>query len=485
MPPFMAAQNNYKAKRLNNEKELDHMKKRITVALALAAVISLSACGANGETTETTTEAVQEQTTAAEKTEAATQTESVAETTTETESEAEITPLIANSKVFRNSSWLFEAADSNGQTQRYLYNIVNNEIIKLHEDVPNGSDISGKLIYDNFKIYNAETGETIVDDDKQHIIFPYYGIDRFQLAFADDTVYVKKAEDVFSYAKEIGCIGNDGNWIAELSSDNKFFNNSASKDTELTGLCSNFIRCTNKSNNRIESSFLYDMKNDRVLGVDKFNSNLNDFAHADNSDYCYFYVVGTGLIKYDIVNDCIADTVPEGETYDDYTHVYDNNFLSYQVIDTNLNKKITIINPITDNRVLFDLTAFNNNMVDILACTDSCVLISGDIDGKYRTGVFDKNGNPLFEPILGSISNDTFKYCGSSDKIFVAYSDVNFYYNIETNTLIEGTEDYKFCGFDNKTNTLLVQAKNPADGNIYYYLADANDPMNYYNPLEK
>ena len=228
------------------------------------------------------------------------------------------------------------------------------------------------------------------------------------------------------------------------------------------------------------------MKNNRALGVGKFNSNLTDFAHADNSDYCYFYLVGTGLVKYDIVNDCIADTVPEGETYDDYTHVYDNNFFSYQVIDANLSKKITIINPVTDNRVLFDLTVFNNSMVDILACTDSCVLISGDIDGKFRTGVFDKNGNPLFEPISGSISNDTFRNCSSSDKIFVAYdSGVNFYYNVETNTLIEGTEDYKFCGFDNKTNTLLVQAKNPDDGNIYYYLADANDPMNYYNPLEK
>ncbi|MGN1398474.1 MAG: hypothetical protein ACI4WG_00530 [Erysipelotrichaceae bacterium] len=462
------------------------MKKRVTLALALAAVLSLSACGANGETTEVTTEAVQEQTTAAAETEAkAEETEPAEETMAETEPEPEATPLIANSKIFRNSSWLFEATDSNGQIQRYIYDIVNNEIIKVHEDTPDGSDISGKLVYDNFKIYNAETGETVVDDDKQHIIFPYYGLNYFQFAFADDTVYVKKADDVFADADEIGCIGNDGNWIAELSSGNELFNNSASKDTELTGLCSEFIRCADKSNNKIKSSFLYDMKNNRALGVGKFNSDLKDFTHADNSDYCYFYLVGTGLIKYDIVNDCIADTVTEGETYDDYTYVYDNNFLSYQVIDANLNKKITVINPATDNRVLFDLTVFNNSMVDILACTDSCVLISGSIDGKYRTGVFDKNGEPLFEPILGSISNDTIKYYSSSDKIFAAYSDVNFYYNIETNTLIEGTDDYKFCGFDNKTNTLLIQAKNPGDGNIYYYLADANDPMNYYNPLEK
>ncbi|MBP0964687.1 MAG: hypothetical protein J5999_05280 [Oscillospiraceae bacterium] len=460
------------------------MKKRITLALALAAVISLSACGANKKTAETTTEAVSEQTTAAEKTETAEKTEAVTEETTVTEAVPEIAPSISKSKLFRNSSWLFEATDSNGQQQRYLYDIVNKSIIKVHEEVPDCSDISGKLIYDNFKIYNAETGETVVDDDKQHIIFPYYGINYFQFAFADDTVYVKKADDVFADAEEIGCIGNDGNWITELSSDNEFFNNSASKGTELTGLCSDFIRCANKSNNKIKSSFLYDMKNDRALGVGKFNSNLTDFAHADNSDYCYFYVVGTGLIRYDIVNDCIADTVSEGETYDDYTHVYDNNYLSYQVIDANLSKKITIIDPVTDNRVLFDLTMFSD-MIEILACTDSCVLISGSIDGKYRTGVFDKNGEPLFEPILGSISNDTFRNCSSSDKIFVAYSGVNFYYNIETNTFIEGTEDYKFCGFDNKTNTLLIQAKNPDDGNIYYYLADANDPMNYYNPLEK
>lgn len=460
------------------------MKKLLSIITACVLTLSLAACGNKTDSSET-------KTTTADTTNISSdtalnpnqETEPAEETMVETEPTPEVTPLITNSKIFRNSSWLFEAADSNGQTQRYLYNIANNEIIKLHENVPNGSDISGKLVYDNLKIYNAETGEIVVDDDKQHIIFPYYS-NNFQFAFTDDTVYVKKAKGVFDNAEEIGCIGNNGNWIAELSSDNELFNNSESKNTELTGLCSEFIRCADKSNNKIKSSFLYDMKNNRAFGVGKFNSDLKNFTHADNSDYCYFYLVGTGLIKYDIANDCIADTVAEGETYDDYTYVYDNNFISYQVIDTNLNKKITVINPTTDNRVLFDLTVFNNSAVDVLTCTDSGVMVSGDIDGEYCTGVFDKNGEPLFEPILGSISNDTIKYYGSSDKIFVAYSDVNFYYNIETNTLIEGTEDYKFCGFDNKTNTLLIQAKNPDDGNIYFYIADANDPMNYYNPLE-
>ncbi|MBP1560751.1 MAG: hypothetical protein J6C96_05835 [Oscillospiraceae bacterium] len=456
------------------------MRKNIALCLALAAVISLSACGANGETTETAAEAAQEQTTTVEKTETAEKTEAVTEETTVTEAVPEIAPCITKSKLFRNSSWLFEAADSNGQTQRYLYDIVNNEIIKIHEDVPDGSDISGKLIYNNFKIYNAETGKTIVDDDKQHIIFPYY-FDNCQFAFADDTVYVKKGGDLFKGADEIGCIGNDGNWITELSSDNELFNNSTFKDRYIDSICSDFIRCMHINRNITESSFLYDMKNDRVLGAGKFNSGLFNFAYTENSDHCYFYIDGTGLIKYDIANDCIADTIPEGETFGTFINDYDNKFLSYR---KDMNFEYTVINPVTDNRVLFDLTEYN--MVNMLTCTDTCVLISCKIDGKNYTGVFDKNGEPLFEPIPGTISNDTFRNCGSSDKIFVAYNNnVNFYYNIETNTLIEGTDDYKFCGFDNKTNTLLVQAKNPDDGKEYYYLADANDPMNFYNPLEK
>jgi hypothetical protein len=50
----------------------------------------------------------------------------------------------------------------------------------------------------------------------------------------------------------------------------------------------------------------------------------------------------------------------------------------------------------------------------------------------------------------------------------------------------KNSDDYlKFVGYDSETDTLLVQAKNPEDGNTYYYLADANDPTNYYSPFEK
>ncbi|MBP0964496.1 MAG: hypothetical protein J5999_04285 [Oscillospiraceae bacterium] len=462
------------------------MKKHFALCLALAAVISLSACSASEKTSDTTTEAVQEQTTAAEttkETESADAETTAEETTAETEAEEKVVPNISEYRRFRNGSWLICV----GSDQYYMYNMAAKKCYKLNENLPNPygiEDIYGDLVYYNDKnsIYNAETGEKLFDteDDSNMIIYPVYN-DNLNLVFTGDKIYLAKQDSSFSGSGnyEIGCMGNDGEWIVPMTSDSELFNSGYFDGFYTNTLCPDYIGYG--YNNK---SYFYDIVNNRNFGVDSFKGYFSKFVHADGSDFCYFYVEGKGLLRYDIKNDCIVDTIPEGEVYETYTRILDNGFIVCNPLDKS-NYKWTVINPATDVRTTFDLTKYEQAEVHMF--TDDCVLAECRNNGNYYVGVFDKNGEPLFEPIKGKIGEND---CKGTDEFIVCNSiNINFFYNTKTGELTMGNTDksssdyFAFTDFDVSTNTLLVHAKNPEDGKEYFYLADANDPTNLYNPL--
>lgn len=107
------------------ERGYDIMKRNIVLCAALAAVISLSACGANGETAETTSKSAQEQTTISESAEdnEADEEETTAETTAETEPEEEASYKISSWSVFRNGTFAFEVPARTGRNS-FIFTIL-------------------------------------------------------------------------------------------------------------------------------------------------------------------------------------------------------------------------------------------------------------------------------------------------------------------------------------------------------------------------
>ncbi|MGN0552060.1 MAG: hypothetical protein ACI4I1_01670, partial [Oscillospiraceae bacterium] len=198
------------------------MRKNIALCVMLAAVISLSACGANEETAETTSKSAQEQTTVSEAAEdnKADEEETTAETTAETEFEEEVSYKISSWSVFRNGTLVFEGPGSDGKHQFYLYDIAEKKMTKVNEslDLYSISDALGNLIADGLQVYNAVTGEMLFESDLDKSFFitslntdPNYVL---QHIFSEDTLFVAKTTTAFSGSKsELGCIGKDGSWI--------------------------------------------------------------------------------------------------------------------------------------------------------------------------------------------------------------------------------------------------------------------------------
>lgn len=473
------------------------MKRNIVLCAALAAVISLSACGANGETTETTSKSAQEQTTISEAAEdnEVDEEETTAETTAETEPEVEVTHKISSTECFRNGTFAFEVPGSDGKKQFYLYDIAEKKMTKVNEslDLYDIDDVSGNLIYTlsdgTYHIYNAATGEDLFesDMDKSFIISPanrdpdkdlYY----MQHVLSDDVVFVGKTTTAFSGNKsELGCIGTDGSWIMPMTAGTQYFNG---KRFYTNSIDSDYI-LVKYVNEPGYSYFIYDVKNDKRVCEDKFKEGFKFVTHPEGSDYCYMLNLDQPeIVKYDLKNDCIAESILNGKAFDYYTKLIPNgNFI---VSDPYAPGEISVLDTATDTITKFDLTQYADSHYDAPKghmVYDNYILAYLANNGTYYTGVFDQSGEPVFEPMEGEQD-----YYYSNDYILLFNSEVYNLFNVKSGEFKTDTYDndnYSFSGFDEVTGTLLVRVKDSEDGKEYYYLADISDPMNYYDPFEK
>ena len=141
-----------------------------------------------------------------------------------------------------------------------------------------------------------------------------------------------------------------------------------------------------------------------------------------------------------------------------------------------------IFDPATEESNFYDLRQYD--YPQILQGYNDYVFAEVKKNSESYFGVFDKNCEPLFEPLKASGT----KYMQTKDHI-VFYNDDGYYvYDPAANelkTCADGTFMSNNCRrkFDYETNTVLIEVEE--DGNSYYYLADASAPTNYYSPLEK
>lgn len=468
------------------------MKRNIVLCAALAAVISLSACGANGETTENTAETSQAQTTASEAADdtEADEEETTAETAAETEPEEEVSPKISSIECLRNGTFAFEVPRSDGKHQFYLYDIAEKKMTKVNEslDLYDIDDVSGNLIYTlsdgTYHIYNAATGEDLFesDMDKSFIISPtnrdpdkdpYY----MQHVLSDNAVFVAKTTTAFSGNKsEFGCIGTDGSWIMPMTEGTQLFNG---KKCFLGAIDSDYIKVS-YANDRGYSYCIYDVKNDKRLCEDTFKEDPRYFYHPEGSDFCYMLNQDRAeFVKYDLKNDCIADRYFSDTAFEGYITFCSNGV--YILKDITTQEKFSVLNTETDDVTTFDFSEYEN-IESYWSCGDR-IMVKLMKDREFYTGVFNQNTEPVFEPINGTPNC----YC-SDDYILLFNSEEYNLFNVKSGEFKTDTYDndnYSFSGFDEVTDTLLVRVKDSEDGKEYYYLSDISDPMNYYDPFEK
>lgn len=461
------------------------MKRNIVLCAALAAVILLSACGANGETTENTAETSQAQTTASEAADdtEADEEETTAETTAETEPEVEVTTKISSIECLRNGTFAFEVPRSDGKKQFYLYDIAEKKMTKVNEslDLYSISDALGNLIYDNFQVYNAVTGEMLFESDLDKSFFitslnidPNYIL---QHIFSEDTLFVAKTTTAFSGNKsEFGCIGTDGSWIMPMTEGTQLFNG---KKCFLGAIDYDYIKVS-YANDRGYSYCIYDVKNDKRLCEDTFKEDPRYFYHPEGSDFCYMLNQDQAeFVKYDLKNDCIADRYFSDTAFEGYITFCSNGV--YILKDITTQEKFSVLNTETDDVTTFDFSEYEN-IESYWSCGDR-IMVKLMKDREFYTGVFDQNIEPVFEPI-----NGTPNYYCSDDYILLFNSEEYYLYDVKSGEFKTDTYDndnYSFSGFDETTSTLLVRVKDSEDGKEYYYLADISDPMNYYDPFEK
>lgn len=464
------------------------MKRNIVLCAALAAVISLSACGANGETAETAAETSPEQTTVSEAAEdnEADEEETTAETTAETEPEEEVSHKISSWNVIRNGTFAFSVPGADGKKQFYLYDIAEKKMTKVNEslDLYSIEDAMGDLVYNSFILYNATTGETIFESDldKSNLIWPAdldpnKDISYLSHPFSGDSIFVVKTTTAFSGSKsELGCIGKDGSWIMPMTAGTQLFNG---KKCFLSAIDSDYIKVS-YSNDRGYSYCIYDVKNDKRLCEDTFKEDPRYFYHPEGSDFCYMLNQDNAeFVKYDLKNDCIADRYFSDTAFEYYITFCSNG--NYIIEDGYTQKKFSVLNTETDAVTTFDFSEYEN-IESYWSCGDR-IMVKLMKDGEWYTGVFDQNIEPVFEPI-----NGTPNYYCSDDYILLFNSEEYYLYDVKSGEFKTDTYDndnYSFYGFDEVTGTILVRVKDAEDGNEYYYLADISDPMNYYDPFEK
>lgn len=473
------------------------MKKTLAAILAVAAVLSTTACGAKNDENavpadatvkedsadkKETTKKTKEETTKAEE----------EETTAVTEEEkSDFVPYIDSSNRFRNGSWYFTAKDENNKSVKYLYNIAENKLIKVSENISSSpDDISGNLIYTYEGVYDAETGEAYVEfKDYKKALYAYDSNGSGDTVyFKDHMIFITDKEESFSGNKYLlGCLSDKGEWLSDLSSDRALFKDDVYNESSyLEPLADDRLYFYNYNNSKV---YFYDVLSDRLLNDPTMLYGISWYTH--NPDQFYFYNNNneySGFAKFDVKSNKIVETL-DSQKYSYYNGTNRNRHLAIENLENNNRTgKYTVINVESGEKILFDLSEYND-ITPFVSYDDIIVFSCRNANNDYYTAIANASGELEFEPIKGCPSYNDFR---NSDEIIVCkYYDTNFVYNKTTKTLTMGNTDsdsadyYEFVDYNAETNTLLIKTKDSETKNTRYYLADANDPMNYYSPFEK
>ncbi len=448
------------------------MKKKATLALALAMLLSLSSCGSNTETAETTaseTEVTAAADETADEAQADTETEETTEeTTAETEAEAVVHADIEAAAPGYYGGVMFKTAEN----EFYYYRFSDKKLFDLNEYdlyIDSAVRVSGSIALLNNKIINIDTNEVLYDlsDGTASL----YDIGSFSGRHFGETgaLAVKVTPQGFDAGDPvIVALKNDGSVIGEAPG----------KDVVVAAVANDrYIQITDSNG---YSSYLYDTATNEKLNL---NISLRrfDLFPLETDNYLYYIDDKGNGARYDkntadssimlSENDYYYVTVGESNAISNYKDIYGFN---------DKTNKLSVIDTKTDSVVDFDLSSFagkcDNGIYPLMACSDYTVVDCHKSNTHY-IAMLDRNGNTIFEPV--ETENNAQMYY--SDDYFVCCSEKNsFIFDTNTKTVTYPDEGLSFDSFDvTGSNTLVVK-----DSNRNYFLANAATPNDLYSPFD-
>jgi len=419
------------------------MKKRILSALLTSALIlSLTACGADTETPESTTEGTKATTTAAEKEDTAEATTTTApeeteETTTTTEAPPVEVQKITDKPDIYDDCMVFE---DDGIT--YVYNITNNKIYKYEgdRDVYMFNGYKGKLALTYGGFYNLETQE-------------YYDCNNLYPGALDYNAVYKIENNFDGDTYSFGIIDKNGEWVLPLSSDYAICDLAPTTN----------IRNTSSSLVCVDTWTVYDWKNDKIITEGELgNSFLNVYGDnilfTSNSWFDTFTVYNVNKGESRVIND-VDGACLETDLYAVVTSI-DYNAEYCVIYGDNLEK-------------LHEITGYNVTAI-YDATEDYAVFGASGSDSSTYTIITDKSGNRIIEP------SQNFGWGGRIIGDYVVFDETDKILNCKTGEIKEYANDdtYNIIGCHSETGKLIVSSDDA------YYIADISDPDTLINPFE-
>lgn len=436
------------------------MKKKVTLVLALAMLLSLSACGSKTETAENTAPEA-EITAAADETADEAQTDNESEETTEettAETEAEVIERadIEEASPCYYGGVMFETTEKGPYYYRFsdkkLFDLSEYEFYNYNE-----SYVSGSVAIMNDVIINIDTNEVLYDLSNKTASIITNGYSRFGNT---GSLVISTPSQSFDEESSVTILKNDGT-IAGKIPDNGI--------NAALAISDRYVQISDSTTHNY--SKIYDMMNMTDLNLEV---NYIGTQCSENENYLYYMDREANIVQYD-KNTGASNIMLARDEYSEamwiggiYSYGIKSGYNETDVIDE------------TNNIVHFDISSFvskcDPNSMWEYGVNSKYVLVSCKKSDNSYIAMLDCNGNTFFDPI----AIDNAKTISCNDK-YVIYGDekTNFVYDIEANNITYLDEGLTIESCDSVSGVLLIK-----DSNRNYFLANAATPNDLYSPFD-
>ncbi len=466
------------------------MKKRILSTMLMAAMLlSLTACGADTESPESTTEGTKATTTAAIEEDTAEATTTTAAVTEEITTTTEAPPVeaakITTFSGLKNGYMAFSADND----KSYLYNIKNNAFTEIDSEYCtfqyDDDRAYATCITDNVAIivtnpYEYQCIGAVIDLSNGEIILEmnedsdvYYTGQCNNIT--GDMLFIQKEESFEGNTIKFAVMNSKGEWLNDFSDSEAFY---VGKDYWHGRPFDGNLLMYKEDGNGGYSYYIYSLENKTHTPVNLPSDYWTYYSYAyglgdkllltpfNSLDPVYYLLDGQGEItplEYKVLG--ISDygiLTEEKKILDTETLEVIYDFSEYEERDS------------------WDLVDYRSN-VTIASLEERYAERLTNPNGDYYIGIYDKSGNELVKPF-----KDEFGWNGFfSGDYFVAYDSTggNVIVNCSTGEIktYEKTIDdlgYYIEAFDEELGLMVVKSDE------YYYLVDPAAPETLINPFE-
>lgn len=397
-------------------------------------------------------------------------------------------PVIKDEGEYKNGSWLFEAADSEGEIKSYLYNATADELIEFTPE-ERIVDFSGFTVvyhsYERTYAKNIKTDEIYFDtNNNEHVIRSedIWGKDKDY--FVDNTLLVLQKETGFDKGGVwMGVVRDDGTWDFEMRADYQVPYHS-DYDRLIWKYYGNGVVSNSEQMFIIDTNEYLDYKmleNIGILYTDWGFSDAQVLYANDDVVYVNLYDVTKGrLVGY---NKKTKSIIYHRDCESDFGNAKpwgDLCLLDYRS-SMSMEGKCVVCNMETGEEITFDTT--NYDTVFVQALSENAILFECQgADGNMYLCTINTNGDRIMEPTLKS---ELTYLCTTSDGNFVLKTNDGKIRTIDTTAgeVTDTEASYTDIIAEEGSDIAVVEVHDPETAATSYKLVDLKDPATVIDPF--